>query len=507
MNLLIVCNKSDVKTYETVIKSAPNTSVLGAVTRLTPDFLSELGSKYNPHAVVVDTSVSVKNTEIDDVIEKISLHYPYMKILVLTDENDNKSYPSYCTVKGFISSVELKRLLEKMSSGENYTSERKNANRTDTPQPTGAAEEKTPVNVFQSKVDNLSTLKSSRTKKSSFQKVKKNPIVLAVSIASVIAVVLIAIIVVKSVGKGSPDVATSDEAQTTAEGLIDAEELLSNGENSTESESGYLVESTTAVAYTPNKTNAAESKVETQPPNTANEKNETSSDKSSSASSGSSVNNSNNNSSNNSSGGSSTGGSSSNSNSRNSSSGSSSIGGEPVVSYNKNDEYSNPQSNAVSSVKLSYSSKTLYSNEGLQLSATVYPSTANKSITWSSSNSSVVSVNSNGYITAHKVGSATITAKANNGVSASCSVKVISKPVNDDIHLSASEYNLSLNQSVTVTLYGSSGVNWSVDENIVAFIGTTKNSITIKAKSRGTVILTAKDKSSGKKYLCTIYIR
>lgn len=506
MNLLIVCNKSDVKTYETVIKSAPNTSVLGAVTRLTPDFLSELGSKYNPHAVVVDTSVSVKNTEIDDVIEKISLHYPYMKILVLTDENDNKSYPSYCTVKGFISSVELKRLLEKMSSGENYTSERKNANRTDTPQPTGAAEEKTPVNVFQSKVDNLSTLKSSRTKKSSFQKVKKNPIVLAVSIASVIAVVLIAIIVVKSVGKGSPDVATSDEAQTTAEGLIDAEELLSNGENSTESESGYLVESTTAVAYTPNKTNAAESKAETQPPNTANEKNETSSDKSSSASSGSSVNNSNNNSSNNSSGGSSNGGSSSNSNSRNSSSGSSSIGGEPIVSYNNNG-YSNSQSNAVSSVKLSYSSKTLYSNEGLQLSATVYPSTANKSITWSSSNSSVVSVNSNGYITAHKVGSATITAKANNGVSASCSVKVISKPVSDAVHLSASEYNLSLNQSVTVTLYGSSGVNWSVDENIVAFIGTTKNSITIKAKSRGTVILTAKDKSSGKKYLCTIYIR
>lgn len=501
MNLLIVCNKSDVKTYETVIKSAPNTSVLGAVTRLTPDFLSELGSKYNPHAVVVDTSVSVKNTEIDDVIEKISLHYPYMKILVLTDENDNKSYPSYCTVKGFISSVELKRLLEKMSSGENYTSERKNANRTDTPQPTGAAEEKTPVNVFQSKVDNLSTLKSSRTKKSSFQKVKKNPIVLAVSIASVIAVVLIAIIIVKSVGKGSTDVATSDEAQTTAEGLIDAEELLSNGENSTESESGYLVESTTAVAYTPNKTNAAESKAETQPPNTANEKNETSSDKSSSASSGSSVNNSNN-----SSGGSSNGGSSSNSNSRNSSSGSSSIGGEPIVSYDNNG-YSNSQSNAVSSVKLSYSSKTLYSNEGLQLSATVYPSTANKSITWSSSNSSVVSVNSNGYITAHKVGSATITAKANNGVSASCSVKVISKPVSDAVHLSASVYYLSLNQSVTVTLYGSNGAVWSVDENIVAFIGTTKNSITIKAKSRGTVILTAKDKSSGKKYLCTIYIR
>lgn len=501
MNLLIVCNKSDVKTYETVIKSAPNTSVLGAVTRLTPDFLSELGSKYNPHAVVVDTSVSVKNTEIDDVIEKISLHYPYMKILVLTDENDNKSYPSYCTVKGFISSVELKRLLEKMSSGENYTSERKNANRTDTPQPTGAAEEKTPVNVFQSKVDNLSTLKSSRTKKSSFQKVKKNPIVLAVSIASVIAVVLIAIIIVKSVGKGSTDVATSDEAQTTAEGLIDAEELLSNGENSTESESGYLVESTTAVAYTPNKTNAAESKAETQPPNTANEKNETSSDKSSSASSGSSVNNSNN-----SSGGSFNGGSSSNSNSRNSSSGSSSIGGEPIVSYDNNG-YSNSQSNAVSSVKLSYSSKTLYSNEGLQLSATVYPSTANKSITWSSSNSSVVSVNSNGYITAHKVGSATITAKANNGVSASCSVKVISKPVSDAVHLSASVYYLSLNQSVTVTLYGSNGAVWSVDENIVAFIGTTKNSITIKAKSRGTVILTAKDKSSGKKYLCTIYIR
>ena len=60
-----------------------------------------------------------------------------------------------------------------------------------------------------------------------------------------------------------------------------------------------------------------------------------------------------------------------------------------------------------------------------QLTATVLPKeSTNKTITWSSSNSNIVSVNSNGKITAKKKGRVVITAKAHNGVKAECVVVV-----------------------------------------------------------------------------------
>lgn len=60
-----------------------------------------------------------------------------------------------------------------------------------------------------------------------------------------------------------------------------------------------------------------------------------------------------------------------------------------------------------------------------KLSATVRPdSAADKSITWSSSNTDVASVISNGTVTAKKAGTAVITATAVNGKNASCTVTV-----------------------------------------------------------------------------------
>ena len=45
MNLLIVADKTEAKTYEAIAKTAPNTAVLGAVTRIDSDFISLLGDK------------------------------------------------------------------------------------------------------------------------------------------------------------------------------------------------------------------------------------------------------------------------------------------------------------------------------------------------------------------------------------------------------------------------------------------------------------------------------
>ena len=74
------------------------------------------------------------------------------------------------------------------------------------------------------------------------------------------------------------------------------------------------------------------------------------------------------------------------------------------------------------SVAVSPSSVTLTEGGSRYLTATVYPSNASQSVSWSSSNSSVVSVSSSGKIIAIKAGTATITATTSNGKTGNCVV-------------------------------------------------------------------------------------
>ena len=155
--------------------------------------------------------------------------------------------------------------------------------------------------------------------------------------------------------------------------------------------------------------------------------------------------------------------------------------------------------------KLNYSSKTLEVDDAIQLSAAVSPSNANQAVSWSSSNSSVVSVN-NGKITAKRVGKATITATAGNGKSASCEVTVRKKEQTDSVHLSASEYHISVGQTITVTLYGTSKVTWSVSNSNPVTFTSNKNEAKVKARRKGNTQLYAKDNATGKVYICDIYV-
>ena len=71
---------------------------------------------------------------------------------------------------------------------------------------------------------------------------------------------------------------------------------------------------------------------------------------------------------------------------------------------------------AVTGVSLDQSSANVDLGDTLQLTATVSPSSAtDKSVTWSSSNTSVATVNSSGLVTAVSVGSATITVTTTDG--------------------------------------------------------------------------------------------
>ena len=110
---------------------------------------------------------------------------------------------------------------------------------------------------------------------------------------------------------------------------------------------------------------------------------------------------------------------------------------------------------SVTGVSLNKSSLTLYENDSETLVATVTPSNAtNKSVTWSSSNTSVASVSSSGKVTALAAGSAVITVTTSDGnKKATCSVTVKSDPYGAvDLGLSVkwASYNYG-SSSVTAT--------------------------------------------------------
>ena len=88
----------------------------------------------------------------------------------------------------------------------------------------------------------------------------------------------------------------------------------------------------------------------------------------------------------------------------------------------------------VETVTLNRTEASLKVSEQLQLEANVLPEdVTDRSVTWSSSNSSIVSVDETGLVTAINVGSAVVTATTSNGLSAECLVNVVETPVSEVI--------------------------------------------------------------------------
>lgn len=112
---------------------------------------------------------------------------------------------------------------------------------------------------------------------------------------------------------------------------------------------------------------------------------------------------------------------------------------EQTITTNKNDKTSQTstqgnqneqptptpgnQNVEVTNISLNKNSLELIIGNSDTLTATISPSNAtNKSVTWSSSNSNIISVDNSGKVTAKSIGSATITAKTANGKTASATV-------------------------------------------------------------------------------------
>ena len=107
----------------------------------------------------------------------------------------------------------------------------------------------------------------------------------------------------------------------------------------------------------------------------------------------------------------------------------------------------------VTSLSLNKSVATLKTNETITLIANVFPTAAqNRTVTWSSSDTSVATVSSEGVVTALKVGTATITATTTDGsnLTATCKVTVVETPATG-ISLNKTTASLKANETVTLT--------------------------------------------------------
>ena len=146
------------------------------------------------------------------------------------------------------------------------------------------------------------------------------------------------------------------------------------------------------------------------------------------------------------------------------------------------------------SVTLSDTIAQLTQGQTMQLTATVLPDSATvRTVTWSSSDEAVATVDAAGLVSAMAAGTATITATTNDGtgLTASCTVTVTPPAVQPDaIELSEKAFTLQLAQSrqVSVTTEGAGAVTWSSSDPSVASVDADG---VVTAHSHGIAIITA----------------
>lgn len=157
------------------------------------------------------------------------------------------------------------------------------------------------------------------------------------------------------------------------------------------------------------------------------------------------------------------------------------------------------------SITLSKTSLSLMLNRTAQITATISPSSAtNKSVTWTSSNPDIATIDSKGNIKALKVGTTTITATANGAPAVKKSIPVtVTKIVPTSLKLSKSSLNITNNQTVKVTATVTPGdatdktVLWKSSNAKVATVDSKGN---IKGIADGSAIITATTKDNTKIY-------
>ena len=162
----------------------------------------------------------------------------------------------------------------------------------------------------------------------------------------------------------------------------------------------------------------------------------------------------------------------------------------------------------VASVELNQTTLELIAGKEATLTATVKPDDAtNKTVTWSSNNETVATVDNNGKVTAKAAGEATITAKVGDK-QATCNVKVTAADVAvESVTLNQSSLELVAGKeaTLTATVKPDNATNRTVAwESNATNVATVDNNGKVTAKAEGTAIITAK--AGDKTATCTVTV-
>lgn len=163
---------------------------------------------------------------------------------------------------------------------------------------------------------------------------------------------------------------------------------------------------------------------------------------------------------------------------------------------------------AVTGIKLDKTQAELKSNTTLTLKATVSPSNAtNKTVKWSTSNKKVVTVSENGVVTPVGKGTATITAKTENGLKATCKITVYQVVTGVKLSETASVYageKITLKASVLPSDANNQKVTWSSSDTSVAKVDS-KGVVT--GVKLGTATITVKTAEGSFKAQCKVTVK
>ncbi|MBD5375583.1 MAG: leucine-rich repeat protein [Bacteroides sp.] len=150
----------------------------------------------------------------------------------------------------------------------------------------------------------------------------------------------------------------------------------------------------------------------------------------------------------------------------------------------------------VTSVTLDVATKTIKIGDGFKLTATVKPDNAtDKSVTWTSSNASIATVDASGNVKGVKDGEATITAKTTNGKTADCKVTV--NPIQAE-SITIEPASVTLNVGGKTTLKATvlpenttnPAVTWSINKPDVAQVDASTGEVTAISAGQATITAT-----------------
>ena len=168
------------------------------------------------------------------------------------------------------------------------------------------------------------------------------------------------------------------------------------------------------------------------------------------------------------------------------------------------------KANPVTAITLNKTTLRLTEGENEILTVTYTPENADgRSVTWTSSNGNVATVDANGKVTAVVEGTAIITATSINGKTAQCAV-VVSKKANPVTAITLNKTTLRLTEgenetlSVTYTPADADGrsVTWTSSDNNVAIVDANGN---VTAVAEGAAIITATS-GNGKTAQCAVVV-